>query len=152
MTSPQHDSTVRRRIFDDTTYEEEIGYARAVVTGPWIHIAGTTGIDYPTYELPEQIVPQAAQCFKNVERTLERAGAKWDDVVVVRYILARAEDFQPCWPIFREHLGHVRPAATMYVAELADPRALFELEVTAYIDRGCADAVHGGLEADATQD
>lgn len=147
MTSSQPDSAIRRRIFDDTKYEAEIGYARAVITGPWVHIAGTTGLNYTNYELPEGVVPQAAQCLKNVEHTLTRAGAAWEDVVMVRYIFARAEDFEPCWPIFREHLGHVRPAATMFVAELADPRVLFEMEVTAYVGRGCADAVQDGPEA-----
>ncbi len=143
------DATTRRRIFDNTDFEARIGYARAVVTGPWVHLAGTTGLDYTAWELPEGVIAQATQCLRNVEHTLQRAGAAWEDVVVVRYIFANAEDFEPCWPLFRERLGHVRPAATMFVAELANPRVLFEMEVTAYIGRGSADAEQ---EAEATED
>ena len=53
------------------------------------------------------------------------------DIVRVRYILPRREDFEPCWPVLKKYLGDVRPAATMIQAGLADPRILIEIEVTA---------------------
>ena len=49
----------------------------------------------------------------------------------VRYILPRREDFEPCWPVLKEYLGNVRPAATMIQAGLSDPRMKIEIEVTA---------------------
>jgi len=61
-----------------------------------------------------------------------RAGrSSFADVVRVRYILPRAEDFQPCWPVLRRYFGGVRLAATMIVAGLSDPRIRIEIEVTA---------------------
>lgn len=121
----------RQLIFDDTTFEDEIGYSRAVITGPWVHIAGTTGLDYTTLELKEGVLEQATQCLLNIGSVLERAGAAWEDVVLVRYIFAKSDDFRPCWPLFRAQFHHIRPAATMFVAELADPRVLVEIEVIA---------------------
>lgn len=121
----------RYRVFDETEYEGTIGYARAVITGPWVHIAGTTGLDYTTLELPEGIVEQTRQCFRNVEDVLRRSDATWKDVISVRYILPNRDDFKACWPVFREYFADVRPTATMFVAELADPNVLFEMEVVA---------------------
>jgi enamine deaminase RidA (YjgF/YER057c/UK114 family) len=59
------------------------------------------------------------------------AGSRISDVVRVRYILPRVEDFEPCWPVLRRYFGDVRPAATMIAAGLSDPRMKIEIEVTA---------------------
>jgi enamine deaminase RidA (YjgF/YER057c/UK114 family) len=53
------------------------------------------------------------------------------DIVRVNYILPRREDFEPCWPVLKRYLGEIRPASTMIVAGLADPRMKIEIEVTA---------------------
>ena len=52
-------------------------------------------------------------------------------MVRVRYILPNPADFEPCWPVLRRYFGEVRPAATMIVAGLIDPRIKIEIEVTA---------------------
>jgi enamine deaminase RidA (YjgF/YER057c/UK114 family) len=62
---------------------------------------------------------------------LSDAGSRIADVVRVRYILPRVEDFEPCWPVLRKYFGDVRPAATMISAGLSDPRMKIEIEVTA---------------------
>ena len=38
----------RRAILSGSPFEEQIGYARAVVDGGWVHVSGTTGFDYAT--------------------------------------------------------------------------------------------------------
>jgi enamine deaminase RidA (YjgF/YER057c/UK114 family) len=79
----------------------------------------------------DDVVAQAEQCLKNIAAALEQAGASLADVVRVRYILPRREDFASCWPVLKEYLGDIRPAATMIQAGLYDPRMKFEIEVTA---------------------
>jgi enamine deaminase RidA (YjgF/YER057c/UK114 family) len=81
--------------------------------------------------ISDDVVAQAEQCLRNIERALTEAGSRWADVVRVRYILPRVEDFEPCWPVLRKYLGDVRPAATMIAAGLSDPRMKIEIEVTA---------------------
>ena len=81
--------------------------------------------------IAEGVVEQAEQCLKNIAAALREAGASLKDVVRVRYILPQREDFEKCWPVLRSHLGEARPAATMIVAGLFDPRMLIEIEVTA---------------------
>jgi enamine deaminase RidA (YjgF/YER057c/UK114 family) len=51
--------------------------------------------------------------------------------VRVTYMLPNAADFELCWPVLRQHLGEVRPAATMVTVGLLDPRMKIEIEVTA---------------------
>ena len=121
----------RRLISSGSTFERDMGYSRAVTDGEWVFVSGTTGFDYGTMTIADNVVEQAEQCFRNIERALLDAGSGLSDVVRVRYILPRAEDFEPCWPVLRKYFEPVRPAATMIQAGLSDPRMKIEIEVTA---------------------
>ena len=122
---------MRRLISSGSTFEREIGYSRAVVEGDWVFVSGTTGFDYETMTIQDNVVAQAEQCLLNIEKALLEAGSRISDVVRVRYILPKLEDFEPCWPVLRRYFGDVRPAATMISAGLSDPRMKIEIEVTA---------------------
>jgi enamine deaminase RidA (YjgF/YER057c/UK114 family) len=121
----------RRLISSGSSFEAQIGYSRAVVDGDWIFVSGTTGFDYATMAIADDVAAQCAQTLANIEAALAQAGATLADVVRVHYILPRAEDFPACWPVLRERFGAIRPAATMFAAGLADPRMKIEIEVTA---------------------
>ena len=121
----------RRRISSGSTFEERIGYSRAVVAGDWVFVSGTTGFDYRTMAIADDVVQQAEQCLANIEAALAEAGAGLADVVRVTYILPNPADFEPCWPVLRRCFGDARPAATMISAGLVDPRIRIEIEVTA---------------------
>lgn len=121
----------RRAILSGSTFEERIGYARAVVDGDWVHVSGTTGFDYSTMTISDDVVEQAGQCLRNIGSALAEAGCGFADVVRVRYLLPDRADFEPCWPVLRECFGQVRPAATMLVCGLSDPRMKIEIEVYA---------------------
>ncbi|XVV07643.1 RidA family protein [Actinosynnema sp. CA-248983] len=123
--------TERRAILSGSTFEEQIGYARAVVDGDWVHVSGTTGFDYATMTISDDVVKQAEQCLTNIGQALTEAGCTFADVVRVRYLLPERADFEPCWPVLRAAFGDVRPAATMLVCGLADPRMKIEIEVYA---------------------
>ena len=122
---------VRRTISSGSTFEEQIGYSRAVVDGDWVHVSGTTGFDYSTMTIADDVVAQADQALANVAAALAEAGCGFGDVVRVRYLIPRAADFEACWPALRRAFGAVRPAATMQECGLSDPRMRFEIEVTA---------------------
>ena len=126
----------RERVSSGSPFEAEIGYSRAVVCDGWVFVAGTTGFDYATMEISEDVAEQAEQTFRNIEAALRKAGASMSDVVRVRYILPHGEDWPACWPVTRAWLGEARPAATMIVSGLQDPRMKIEIEVTARIDGG----------------
>ena len=123
--------TERRLISSGSTFEAEIGYSRAVVDGDWVHVSGTTGYDYATMTISDDVVEQAEQCLRNIGEALAEAGSSFADVVRVRYMLPVREDFEPCWPALRRCFGEIRPAATMLVCGLADPQMKIEIEVYA---------------------
>jgi len=121
----------RQLISSGSTFENEIGYSRAVVQGDWVFVSGTTGFDYDTMTISEPIEEQTEQCLKNIVSALAKADAQITDVVRVLYIVPKAEEFEQCWPILRKYFGESRPAATMIAAGLADARMKIEIEVTA---------------------
>ena len=131
----------RRLISSGSTFEQDIGYSRAVVDDEWIFVSGTTGFDYGTMTISTSLVEQTEQCLRNIQSALEQAGATLHDVVRVTYMLPRGDDFPQCWPILRKYFGEVRPAATMISVGLADPRMQIEIEVTA---RRCRAESPGG--------
>jgi len=121
----------RKHISSGSPFEDQIGYARAVVDDDWVFVAGTTGYDYDTMSMPEDVAVQAENTLNTIAAALAEAGASLDDVVRVRYILPDAADFEPCWPVLRKAFGRARPAATMIVAGLMTPEMKIEIEVTA---------------------
>ncbi|MEZ6142639.1 MAG: RidA family protein [Zavarzinella sp.] len=118
-------------ISSGSTFEGEIGYSRAVAQGDWVFVSGTTGFDYATMTIAEDIETQTDQCFRNISAALEQAGSSLNDVVRVTYVLADGSEFPKCWPVLKKYLGSVRPAAMMISAGLSDPRMKIEIEVTA---------------------
>ncbi len=121
----------RRLISSGSKFEQDIGYSRAVVDGEWVFVSGTTGFDYESMTISENLLEQTEQSLKNIHAALRQAGADFKDVVRVTYVLPRAERFPDCWPVLRKYFGAVRPAATMICAGLTDPRMQIEIEVTA---------------------
>lgn len=129
---------MRRLISSGSTFEAEIGYSRAVVVDDWVFVSGTTGFDYTTMTISDDIAEQTEQALKNIEAALREADATLADVVRVTYVLPDAASFQKCWPVLRTYFGNVRPAATMIAAELADSRIKIEIEATALRPRAPA--------------
>jgi enamine deaminase RidA (YjgF/YER057c/UK114 family) len=121
----------RQLISSGSSFEERIGYSRAVVDGDWVFVSGTTGFDYSTMTISSNILDQAEQCLKNIEAALQQAGSGIADIVRVTYVIPNRGDFEHCWPVLRKWFGEVRPAATMISAGLAEPRMKIEIEVTA---------------------
>jgi enamine deaminase RidA (YjgF/YER057c/UK114 family) len=121
----------RMLISSGSTFEVEIGYSRAVAQGDWVFVSGTTGFNYSSMTISDDLVEQTEQCLRNIEAALAKAQANLRDVVRVRYVLPNGSDFPKCWPVLRKYFGDVRPAAMMICAGLSDPRMQIEIEVTA---------------------
>jgi enamine deaminase RidA (YjgF/YER057c/UK114 family) len=125
----------RRLISSGSAFEDQIGYSRAVVDGDGVFVSGTTGYDYATMTIADDVVAQCEQCFRNIAAALDQAGATLDDVVRVVFYLPDRADWPPCWPVVKRHLGNARPAATMLVAGLQSPAMKIEIEATARLRR-----------------
>ena len=118
-------------ISSGSTFENLIGYSRAVVDGDWVFVSGTTGFNYKDMTISDDIVMQTEQCLDNLKYALKQAGSKMEDIVRVMYILPDGSEFEKCWPVLRKCFGEIRPAATMISAGLSDSRMKIEIQVTA---------------------
>jgi enamine deaminase RidA (YjgF/YER057c/UK114 family) len=125
--------TERRAIFSGSAYEEKYGYARAVVDGDRVYVSGTTGFDYATMTISDDVAEQAEQCLRTIAAALAEAGSSIANVVRVRYLLPDGADFEACAPVLSRWFGDVRPAAPLMVAGLLDPRMRIEIEVDARV-------------------
>jgi enamine deaminase RidA (YjgF/YER057c/UK114 family) len=128
----------RRLISSGSPFEAQMGYSRAVVDGDWVFVSGTTGFDYASMTISDDVVAQTEQCLRNIDAALQEAGASFADIVRVTYVLPLAADFEATWPVLRHWFGAVRPAAMMISAGLADPRMKIEIEVTARLRAAAA--------------
>lgn len=121
----------RRLISSGSAFEKLAGYSRAVVDGKWIFVSGTTGFDYATMTIKDDLLEQTHQCFRNIAAALKDADSSLDDVVRVHYYLTDQAFFEQAAPVFGQYLGKARPAATALICQLIDKRIKIEIEVTA---------------------
>ena len=121
----------RRLISSGSSLEAKAGYSRAVVDGEWIFVSGTTGFDYATMTIADDIALQVKQTFSNIEAALAQAGASLADVVRATYYVADAKDWPAVMELLGGYFGSIRPASTALICALIDPRIKIEIEVTA---------------------
>jgi enamine deaminase RidA (YjgF/YER057c/UK114 family) len=122
----------RRLISTGSPFEKVAGYSRAVVDGDFAFVSGTTGYDYTTMTLPDDVTAQTQNCFKTIAAALAEAGFEMADIVRATYYITSAADADAVFAICGQHLGAIRPAATLLVvAGLYKPEMKIEIEVTA---------------------
>lgn len=122
----------RQLLSTGSPMEKAYGYSRAVVQGPWVFMAGTTGYDYGAMAMPEDVAEQTRNCWKTIERYLKEAGSGLQDIVRATYYATDAQDAETILSVCGEVLRDVRPAATfLTVKSLLLPEMRIEIEVTA---------------------
>ena len=121
----------RKLISSGSTFEDKIGYSRAVVQDNWVFVSGTTGYNYQDMTISNDVVVQTEQCLLNIKSVLEEADSSLEDIVRITYIYPNASDFEKCWPVLSKYLGKIKPAATMISAGLLDEKMKVEIQVTA---------------------
>jgi len=121
----------RKLISSGSPFEAIAGYSRAVVDGEWVFVSGTTGFDYKTMTVADDVVEQTEQTFRNIVAALDQAGATLADVVRTRIYVGSMEDFNRAVTVIGRWFKDVRPANTAVVTGFVDPRIKIEIEVTA---------------------
>lgn len=110
-------------------YEPIIGFSRAVRIHNTIHVSGTGPVG------AEELSPadQTRACLTLIERVLQQAGASFHHVVRTRMFIARAEDWEEIGRAHGEVFSAIRPASTMVVAALLNPKWRVEIEAEAVL-------------------
>ncbi|WP_341926175.1 RidA family protein [Nocardioides psychrotolerans] len=113
-------------------YESSIGFSRAVRLGDAISVSGT-GPVWPDGEVDPDPVAQARRCWQIALTALAELGGRPEDVVRTRQYVVDAALAEPVGAVHGEVFGRVRPASTMVVVGLLDPRWLVEVELDAVV-------------------
>ncbi|MCU0885335.1 MAG: RidA family protein [Beijerinckiaceae bacterium] len=122
----------RRLITTGSPFETAYGYSRAVVDGDLVFVSGTTGYDYATMIMPDDVVDQARNIFKTIVGVLVDAGSSLEQVVRAQYFVTDRAFCEPVLRVCGTVFGTVRPAAGIYVVSgLLKPEMKVEIEVTA---------------------
>ncbi len=122
----------RRLISTGSPLEKAAGYSRAVVQGDWCFVSGTTGYDYQTMKMPDDVATQTRNCLATIKDVLEEAGFAMVDIVRANYVITDQQYTDTVLPILGEAFGKIRPAAMMIVCSLCRPEMKIEIEVTAF--------------------
>jgi enamine deaminase RidA (YjgF/YER057c/UK114 family) len=126
----------RRRIASGSPYERTIGFSRAVVAGNAVYVSGTAPVMPDGAAPPPDAYGQARRCFEIIVDALREAGAGPEHVVRTRTFLTSADHWEEVGRAHGEVFADVRPASTMVVAHLLDPRWLVEIEADAILPAG----------------
>ncbi len=121
---------MRQNIPGTSPYEPVIGFSRAVRVGETVYVSGTGPVGADLADA----ATQTRHILEIIRGSLEKAGARLEDVVRTRMYLTNADDWEAVGRAHGEFFGEIRPAATMVVvAKLLDPTWRVEIEADAVV-------------------
>ena len=126
---------MRKKITTGTSWENQVGYSRAVRVDNHVFVAGTTATA-PSGQLVGKgdAYEQTRQILRNISSALEAAGASLTDVVRTRIFVTDISEWEAVGKAHGEVFGSIQPASTMVeVSRLIHPDMLVEIEVDALI-------------------
>jgi enamine deaminase RidA (YjgF/YER057c/UK114 family) len=119
----------RQNIPGTSPYEPVIGFSRAVRIGKVVHVSGTGPVGADDLSPAEQ----TRVVLKLIEAALLQAGAKFEHVYRTRMFIAHQEDWEVIGRAHGEVFAEIRPASTMVVASLLNPKWRVEIEAEAML-------------------
>ena len=125
----------RQLISSGTTWEDTVGYSRAVRIGNIVEVAGTTATDGDQVIGKDDMYAQSKFIFEKIEKVLQEAGASMQDVVRTRMYVTDITRWEDAGRAHGEFFRDIKPACTlMQVGGFVSPDMLIEIEVTAIIN------------------
>jgi enamine deaminase RidA (YjgF/YER057c/UK114 family) len=119
---------MRHTVSSGAEWEAVVGYSRAVRTGPFVAVSGTTG------EGPD-IAAQARDALGRIEVALQQCGARRADVVRTRMFVTDITRWRDVAPVHAQFFAGIAPATSMVeVSALIAPGLLIEIEADAYVE------------------
>ncbi|RZJ65085.1 MAG: RidA family protein [Flavobacterium sp.] len=85
-------------------------FPQAVVTGDFVFVSGTVGVDPVTGKLPEGFEQQATQAFLNIQTILEELGSSLDKIVKTTVFMVSGNDFGVLNTVYKSMFPDNAPA------------------------------------------
>jgi len=124
----------RINISSGSSWEDIVGYSRAVRIGNIIEVAGTTAVDGDTLIGKGDVYVQTKFILQKIEKVLQQAGGSMKDVVRTRMFVTDISNWEKAGKAHGEFFKNIKPVATMVeVSKLINEDLLIEIEATAII-------------------
>ena len=129
--------TDRKKVFSGTSWEDFVGYSRAIRAGNVIEVSGTVAVDENGYVVAKNdAYEQTKHVIKKIEKALTELGASLRDVVKTRIYVSNINNWQQIGKAHGEFFKEIKPASTLFeVSTLIGLDFLVEIEATAIVDK-----------------
>jgi len=130
---------MKKRYIQPRDMAEAVGpFARAILIGDQLHIAGTTALshvpgDYYERFVPDTIEEQTRLTLDNIKKCVEAAGGTMNDIYKVVIMLKNPEDYRRMNAVRAEYFREEPPISTCFRAEVMRSDILVEIEAVAWI-------------------
>ena len=126
---------MHKKISSGSTWEETVGYSRAIQVGNLIEVAGTTAMDGNTLVGKDDLYAQTVFIIRKIENVLAELGGSLNDVIRTRMFVTNIAEWEKAGKAHGEFFKNIRPVTTMVeVSSLISKDLLIEIEATAIIN------------------
>ena len=125
----------RKLVSSGASFEQTIGFSRAVRVGPHIAVSGTAPIaPGGGVAAPGDLYGQTKRCLEIIEKAVNEAGGKREHIVRTRIFLKDMSIWEQAARAHGEFFKDIRPASTMIqIVQAIDPAWLVEIEADAIV-------------------
>ncbi len=127
-----------KEIIDLNPKKYRLTFSSCVKAGDFIYTSHHAGFLDEEGNIIEGIEAQTEECFKNLRRTLEAAGASLEDVVKTTVLLKNKKDFKKMKEVYRRHFNQGYPVRTSILTNFVDSDCLIQIDVVAYKPKSAA--------------
>ena len=125
----------RHRVPDTGGFGERAAYSRAVRVGAHVAVSGTAPLDAGTLLHPGDAYRQTLAALEKALVAAEECGARREDVIRTRLLLAPGADWQAAVRAHAEVFAGVEPAnTTFFVGGFIPDGVLVEVELDAVVE------------------
>lgn len=115
--------------------ELKLPFSHATRFGDFVFVSGQASVDLNTGEIiAGTFAEEFALSMKNLRTVLEKAGARWEDIVKVGCFVRRDEDLAEYNQLYRNYFSEPFPARTT-ITNCLPPSLLFEIDCVAVIKK-----------------
>ncbi len=125
---------MRRTHDDGTIFSDEASYSRAVRAGRFVAVSGTAPVEADGTPHDGGLYEQTLFALGKALEAAEALGARREDVLRTRLLLAPGADWREATRAHGEFFADVRPANTTWFAGGLIPDVLVEVELDAVVE------------------